>query len=170
MPAIKPPTTRVIAAPSSIPRVTIVETAGTSAVCEVWAIRKNAGVMIMHKCTSVRHALSAGRNGSDAISIGGFECAGIRIRRKTIFPVSVSDEVVSRARPDAQFSDVAEPVGGAKGRKTLRTGSLNEGIFWGPNGSGPDARHLPSTVQEPMDRIIQEAESIAGWLNAMLDQ
>ena len=31
---------------------------------------------IVHKCTTVRHALSAERNGVDAVSIDGFECAG----------------------------------------------------------------------------------------------
>lgn len=54
----------------------IVETAGTPAVAEQWAIFKAAGVKIIHKCTSVRHALSAERKGVDAISIDGFECAG----------------------------------------------------------------------------------------------
>src|SRR5215510_4465720 len=34
------------------------------------------GIKIIHKCTSVRHALSAERMGVDAISIDGFECAG----------------------------------------------------------------------------------------------
>jgi nitronate monooxygenase len=37
---------------------------------------KDAGITIVHKCTSVRHALSAERNGVDMISIDGFECAG----------------------------------------------------------------------------------------------
>src|SRR4030088_1051068 len=37
---------------------------------------KKNGVVIVHKCTSVRHALSAERMGVDAISIDGFECAG----------------------------------------------------------------------------------------------
>ncbi|HSW12112.1 MAG TPA: nitronate monooxygenase family protein [Solimonas sp.] len=37
---------------------------------------KARGVKIVHKCTAVRHALSAERNGVDAISIDGFECAG----------------------------------------------------------------------------------------------
>jgi len=32
--------------------------------------------VVLHKCTSVRHALSAERMGVDAISIDGFECAG----------------------------------------------------------------------------------------------
>jgi nitronate monooxygenase len=34
------------------------------------------GVKVLHKATSVRHALSAQRAGVDAISIDGFECAG----------------------------------------------------------------------------------------------
>lgn len=56
--------------------VKIVETAGTSAVAEVWDIVKAGGCKVLHKCTSVRHSLSAERKGVDAISIDGFECAG----------------------------------------------------------------------------------------------
>ena len=56
--------------------VRIVETAGTPAVGEIWELFKAAGVKIIHKCTSVRHAMSAERKGVDAISIDGFECAG----------------------------------------------------------------------------------------------
>ncbi|MBN9062159.1 MAG: nitronate monooxygenase [Rhizobiales bacterium 65-9] len=37
---------------------------------------KTHGVIVLHKCTSVRHALSAERMGADVISIDGFECAG----------------------------------------------------------------------------------------------
>jgi NADH:quinone reductase (non-electrogenic) len=56
--------------------IKIVETAGSAAVAEIWALLKPAGIAIIHKCTSVRHALSAERKGVDAISIDGFECAG----------------------------------------------------------------------------------------------
>ncbi|KAI8809062.1 hypothetical protein BJ742DRAFT_771513 [Cladochytrium replicatum] len=35
-----------------------------------------AGVIIIHKCTSIRHALTAQRLGADMVSIDGFECAG----------------------------------------------------------------------------------------------
>lgn len=56
--------------------VKVVETAGTSAVAEIWEMLKANGIKILHKCTSVRHALSAERKGVDAISIDGFECAG----------------------------------------------------------------------------------------------
>ena len=55
--------------------VRIVETAGRSPK-EFLSRFKAAGVIVIHKCTSVRHALSAERNGVDMISIDGFECAG----------------------------------------------------------------------------------------------
>lgn len=55
--------------------VTIVETAGSSPQEHV-AEFKAGGVTVIHKCTSVRHALSAERLGADVISIDGFECAG----------------------------------------------------------------------------------------------
>jgi len=41
-----------------------------------WPTLQAAGVTIIHKCISVRHALTAERNGVHAISIDGFECAG----------------------------------------------------------------------------------------------
>ncbi|WP_447762500.1 NAD(P)H-dependent flavin oxidoreductase [Sphingopyxis panaciterrae] len=56
--------------------VKIMETAGTPAVREIWARVKPHGVTILHKCTAVRHALSAEKAGCDIISIDGFECAG----------------------------------------------------------------------------------------------
>jgi len=56
--------------------IEVVETAGSSEVRNVWEIFKAADIKIIHKCTSVRHALSAERKGVDVISIDGFECAG----------------------------------------------------------------------------------------------
>jgi NADH:quinone reductase (non-electrogenic) len=56
--------------------IRFVETAGTPAIAEFWTLFKASGIKILHKCTSVRHALSAERKGVDAISIDGFECAG----------------------------------------------------------------------------------------------
>ncbi|MBT9289800.1 NAD(P)H-dependent flavin oxidoreductase [Prosthecodimorpha staleyi] len=55
--------------------VRIIETAGRSPK-EFIAKAKAAGAVIVHKCTAVRHALSAERAGVDAISIDGFEAAG----------------------------------------------------------------------------------------------
>ncbi|MBR9911388.1 MAG: nitronate monooxygenase [Gammaproteobacteria bacterium] len=54
--------------------VKIVETAGNPA--EYLPVLKEAGITIIHKCTSVRHALKAQALGVDALSIDGFECAG----------------------------------------------------------------------------------------------
>jgi nitronate monooxygenase len=55
--------------------VKIVETAGNNP--KDFAPKfKAAGLTIVHKCTSVRHALSAERHGVDIVSIDGFECAG----------------------------------------------------------------------------------------------
>ena len=55
--------------------IRIVETAGNSPREFVERFKKS-GIKIIHKCTTVRHAISAERNGVDIVSIDGFECAG----------------------------------------------------------------------------------------------
>jgi len=55
--------------------VKIVETAGRSPEKYMEQL-KSAGIKVIHKCTSVRHALKAQRIGCDAVSVDGFECAG----------------------------------------------------------------------------------------------
>ena len=55
--------------------IRIVETAGNNPQEHVTELKRN-GVKVIHKCTSVRHALKAEKIGVDAISIDGFECAG----------------------------------------------------------------------------------------------
>lgn len=55
--------------------VRIVETAGRSPEKYLPAM-KAAGIKVVHKCTSVRHALKAERIGCDAVSVDGFECGG----------------------------------------------------------------------------------------------
>ncbi|MDZ4361126.1 MAG: nitronate monooxygenase family protein [Variovorax sp.] len=52
-----------------------VETAGRSPEAYMPAL-KAAGIKVIHKCTSVRHALKAERIGCDAVSVDGFECGG----------------------------------------------------------------------------------------------
>ncbi|MCC7393363.1 MAG: nitronate monooxygenase [Sphingomonadaceae bacterium] len=75
-PTINPPDYRGYAQAVIDGGVKIVETAGTQAVREIWEMLQPHGVTILHKCTAVRHALSAERAGCDIISIDGFECAG----------------------------------------------------------------------------------------------
>ncbi|WP_298312156.1 nitronate monooxygenase family protein [uncultured Aquimarina sp.] len=55
--------------------VTVVETAGRNPQ-EVLPYLQDAGIKIIHKCTSVRHALKAQSIGCDAVSVDGFECGG----------------------------------------------------------------------------------------------
>lgn len=55
--------------------VKVVETAGNNPQKWLPAL-KEAGIKVIHKCTSVRHALKAQAIGCDAISVDGFECGG----------------------------------------------------------------------------------------------
>ncbi|MFN4241268.1 MAG: NAD(P)H-dependent flavin oxidoreductase [Erythrobacter cryptus] len=55
--------------------VKVVETAGRNPV-ELLPPLKDAGIKVIHKCTSVRHALKAQEIGCDAVSVDGFECGG----------------------------------------------------------------------------------------------
>jgi len=55
--------------------VKIVETAGRAPTDHLPRFKEN-GVKVIHKCTSVRHSVSAVNKGVDVISIDGFECGG----------------------------------------------------------------------------------------------
>ncbi|MBI3689360.1 MAG: nitronate monooxygenase, partial [Mycolicibacterium aromaticivorans] len=55
--------------------VKIVETAGSNPAPHLPMFHDN-GIKVLHKCTSVRHAVKAQSLGVDGISIDGFECAG----------------------------------------------------------------------------------------------
>ncbi len=55
--------------------IKIVETAGNSPRDFIGKFKQH-GIKVVHKCTAVRHALSAERHGVDIVSIDGFECAG----------------------------------------------------------------------------------------------
>jgi len=55
--------------------VPVVETAGRNPV-ELLGPLKDAGIKVIHKCTSVRHSLKAQEIGCDAVSVDGFECGG----------------------------------------------------------------------------------------------
>jgi NAD(P)H-dependent flavin oxidoreductase YrpB (nitropropane dioxygenase family) len=55
--------------------VKAVETAGNNP--QKWMpMLHEAGIKVIHKCTSVRHALKAEAIGCDAVSVDGFECGG----------------------------------------------------------------------------------------------
>jgi len=75
LPAIKPPPYAEYRQAIIEAGIKIVETAGYKPQEHIDAFHEH-GIKVIHKCTSVRHALSAERMGADAISIDGFECAG----------------------------------------------------------------------------------------------
>jgi NADH:quinone reductase (non-electrogenic) len=76
LPTILPPDYKGYAQAVIDSGVKIIETAGTQEVREIWEMVKPHGITVLHKCTAVRHALSAEKHGCDIISIDGFECAG----------------------------------------------------------------------------------------------
>lgn len=55
--------------------IKIVETAGRNPTDHLPRFKEH-GVKVIHKCTSVRHSVTAAKHGVDVISIDGFECAG----------------------------------------------------------------------------------------------
>jgi len=75
LPSVRPPDYPGYVAAIIAGGVKIVETAGNNPVQWLPEL-KSAGVKIIHKCTSVRHALKAEAIGVDALSIDGFECGG----------------------------------------------------------------------------------------------
>lgn len=75
LPSIEPPPYdeyRRVIVEAGIP---VVETAGSNPEPHLPLFHEH-GVKVLHKCTSVRHALKAERVGVDGVSIDGFECAG----------------------------------------------------------------------------------------------
>lgn len=75
LPSAKPPPYEAYLDAALDSGIKVLETAGNNPKAFI-AKAKARGVKIIHKCTAVRHALSSERNGVDAVSIDGFECAG----------------------------------------------------------------------------------------------
>lgn len=75
LPAIDPPPYEEYRQAIVESGVQIVETAGANPRDHLPTLHA-AGIKVIHKCTSVRHALKAEALGVDAVSIDGFECAG----------------------------------------------------------------------------------------------
>jgi len=75
LPSINPPDYGAYADAIISSGIKIVETAGYSPGVVIKKF-KDAGCYVIHKCTTIRHALSAVKLGADCMSIDGFECAG----------------------------------------------------------------------------------------------
>ena len=75
LPTMRPPDYRGMLAVCAEEGIRFVETAGRNPE-EFMPLLQEAGIKVVHKCTSVRHALKAQAIGCAAVSIDGFECAG----------------------------------------------------------------------------------------------
>ncbi|MFK7864328.1 MAG: NAD(P)H-dependent flavin oxidoreductase [Pseudohongiellaceae bacterium] len=75
LPTIKPVPYEEYAQAIADSGVKIVETAGRNPE-PFLPLFKGAGIKVIHKCTSIRHALKAEAIGCDMVSVDGFECAG----------------------------------------------------------------------------------------------
>ncbi|KAI2469609.1 hypothetical protein F4781DRAFT_393445 [Annulohypoxylon bovei var. microspora] len=75
LPALVPPDYAAFAQVVIDEGIKVVETAGNSPGPVITKL-KTAGIIILHKCTTIRHAQSAIKLGVDFLSIDGFECAG----------------------------------------------------------------------------------------------
>lgn len=227
--------------------VRVLETAGMVPP-EFFAKAKAAGMIIIHKCTAVRHAVSAQKRGADMISIDGFEAAGHpgeddvpglvlipAAARKLSIPIvasggfgnggglaaaialgacginmgtrfcatveapihpaikqalvagsevdtnlifrtlrntgrvlrnAVSDEVVAiERRPGgATFEDIRHLVAGVRGRATLESGEVDNGLVWASQVMGL-IEDVP-TCAELLERIADEFEAAAARVDA----
>ena len=75
LPSLKPPPYEEYRNVIIASGIKIVETAGYNPVDHLPHFKDN-GIKVLHKCTSVRHAVKSQSIGVDGISIDGFECAG----------------------------------------------------------------------------------------------
>lgn len=75
LPSLRPPDFPAYVGVCVEEGVKFIETAGRNPQ-EFMPTMKEAGIKVIHKCTSIRHAIKAEKIGCDAVSIDGFECAG----------------------------------------------------------------------------------------------
>src|SRR5690349_6412699 len=134
--------------------VTVVETAGANPEPYLDMFAAN-GVRVLHKCTSVRHALKAQRVGVDAVSIDGFECAGHPgeddVPGLVLIPVAADQLTIPMIASGG--------IGDARG--------LVAALALGADGVNMGTRFL-CTAESPIDPRIKEAIVAASELDTEL--
>ncbi|KAJ5912797.1 hypothetical protein N7504_001680 [Penicillium tannophilum] len=123
--------------------IKIVETAGNNPGPVITQLKK-AGIIILHKCTTIRHAKSAVKLGVDFLSIDGFECAG-HVGEHDI----TNFILLSRARQELGVPFIASG-GFADGQ------GLAAALALGAEGINMGTRFM-STVEAPIHQKIKEA-------------
>ncbi|KAJ5442029.1 Aldolase-type TIM barrel [Penicillium cf. griseofulvum] len=143
LPAIVPPDYGAYAQVIIDEGVKIVETAGNNPGPVITQLKK-AGIIILHKCTTIRHAKSAVKLGVDFLSIDGFECAG-HVGEHDI----TNFILLSRARQELGVPFIASG-GFADGQ------GLAAALALGAEGINMGTRFM-STVEAPIHQKVKEA-------------
>lgn len=134
--------------------IKIVETAGSNPAPHVPFFHDH-GVRVLHKCTSVRHALKAEQVGVDGVSIDGFECAGH----------PGEDDVPGLVLIPAAADRVEIPMIASGGFADAR--GLVAALALGAHGVNMGTRFL-CTVESPIHHRIKEAIVAASELDTEL--
>ncbi|KAJ5494960.1 NADH:quinone reductase [Penicillium diatomitis] len=142
LPAMVPPDYGAYAQVIIDEGIRIVETAGNNPGPVIKQLKK-AGVTILHKCTTIRHAKSAVKLGVDFLSIDGFECAG-HVGEHDI----TNFILLNRARQDLGVPFIASG-GFADGY------GLAAALALGAEGINMGTRFM-STVEAPIHQNIKE--------------
>ncbi|KAJ5360242.1 Aldolase-type TIM barrel [Penicillium concentricum] len=143
LPAIVPPDYAAYAQVIIDEGIKIVETAGNNPGPVITQLKK-AGTIILHKCTTIRHAKSAVKLGVDFLSIDGFECAG-HVGEHDI----TNFILLSRARQELGVPFIASG-GFADGQ------GLAAALALGAEGINMGTRFM-STVEAPIHQKVKEA-------------
>ncbi|MEO1041127.1 MAG: nitronate monooxygenase family protein [Pseudomonadota bacterium] len=134
--------------------VKVVETAGNNPV-QVLPYLKDAGIRVIHKCTSVRHALKAQDIGCDAVSVDGFECGGH----------PGEDDVPNMILLPRAADELEIPFVSSGGQADGR--SLVASLAMGADGMNMGTRFI-ATKEAPVHQNVKEAIVAASELDTRL--
>ena len=134
--------------------VQVVETAGRNPV-QVMPYLKGAGIRVIHKCTSVRHALKAQEIGCDAVSVDGFECGGH----------PGEDDIPNMILLPRAADELEIPFVSSGGQADAR--SLVASLAMGADGMNMGTRFM-ATVEAPIHQNVKDAIVAASELDTRL--
>ncbi len=134
--------------------VKVVETAGRNPV-QVLPYLKDAGIKVIHKCTSVRHALKAQDIGCDAVSVDGFECGGH----------PGEDDIPNMILLPRAADELEIPFVSSGGQADAR--SLVASIAMGADGMNMGTRFM-CTTEAPIHQRVKDAIVSASELDTRL--
>ena len=134
--------------------VKVVETAGRNPI-QVLPYLKDAGIKVIHKCTSVRHALKAQDIGCDAVSVDGFECGGH----------PGEDDIPNMILLPRAADELEIPFVSSGGQADAR--SLVASIAMGADGMNMGTRFM-CTTEAPIHQRVKDAIVAASELDTRL--